>query len=207
MPTSDSCPAPADGDAEIARLLREQDGYGLQLLLTRHGARVRAGLRKSFGAALNDTEIDDAMSRASYQVWRSASAFDAERGSLGAWFFVIARNSGLELIRGRQRHREQLRPDLENVAGAANGAASPEPRSAAANDYLCAVHECIAQLPRLQRAILEADLRAGDTADAGDLAATLQTTRNTVYVSRSTARKALRKMLMARGHAPRTSSS
>lgn len=202
MPTSDPTPAPDVGDAEIVRLLQQQDGRGLQLLLEKHGGRARAGLRKTFGAALNDNEIDDAMSRASFRAWRSAAAYDPLRGTLRAWFFVQLRSAGLELLRDRRRRREQLRPDLEQVVGGPDAAMADVAAGSSPGAYLAAVHACIAELPRKQRAVVEADLRAGEIADAAQLAQSLRTTRNSVYVLRSTARKALKKLLTERGCAP-----
>ena len=68
--------------------------------------------------------------------------------------------------------------------------------------FLQTLRDCIAQLPRMQRKVIEADLRSGSVADAGELAETLGTTKNSVYVTRSGARKALRRALTERGYEP-----
>ena len=65
--------------------------------------------------------------------------------------------------------------------------------------FLAALHACIGQLPRLQRKVIEADLLTGDVADASHLAKELKTSKNAIYVSRSTARKSLRKKLAELG--------
>ena len=71
------------------------------------------------------------------QVWRNPAAFDAGRGSLGAWLAVIARNRSIDVL--RKRHFESdiedinvsVEPDLaseadrsrtaKNIRGALNG--------------------------------------------------------------------------------------
>ena len=48
--------------------------------------------------------------------------------------------------------------------------------------------------------IIKADLRTGNVADAGELAETLKTTKNSIYASRSIARKKLKQQLIELGH-------
>jgi DNA-directed RNA polymerase specialized sigma24 family protein len=146
---------------------------------------------------LNDQEIDDALSVAVFRAWAKVHTFRAAKGSLSAWFFVIASNVGREILRTRQRRgREVHMPDLECVFDP--GALIPAPRA----HFLELLQECIAALPDLQRHIIEADLQSGDVADAAELATALRTTKNSVYVSRSVARKTLRAALTARGYEP-----
>ncbi|MBX3462276.1 MAG: sigma-70 family RNA polymerase sigma factor [Planctomycetes bacterium] len=189
--------APAIGDAEILRLLVEQDGRGLLLLLTRFAAPTRHALKKRFGDMLLDTDIDDVLSDAALRAWHKARGFDARRGSLRAWFFVIASNTSREVLRKRGRRApEVLGYDLDKVASRTELIPLPGPA------FLDALYECIAALPELQRRIIEADLRTGEVARTTDLAAELQTSTNTVYVSRLQARRALRAALRERGIEP-----
>lgn len=199
MPERNTAPAPTVGDAEIIQLLGERDGRGLRQLLAAHGACIRAGLKTRFGTALHDAEIDDALSTAAFRVWRKAHSYRASRGTLRAWFFVIASNAGREILRARRRHGREVRGhELESLAGPAEVELVPMPPPA----FLDTLRACIEALPRMQRLIIEADLRSGDTADAGELAEVLQTSRNSVYATRSAARKALKQALRDRGCAP-----
>lgn len=199
MTQSDSTPAPVAGDAEIARYLGDREGRGLRLLLARHGGRVRQGLKKRFQDQMSDAEIDDALATATFQAWRHAERYDPAKGSLGAWFFVIASNAGRDLLRDRERwHRKIENVDPDRVARPAELMPMPPPA------FVAVLRQCIAALPRLQRHIIEADLRSGEVADAAALAAALRTTTNSVYVSRSAARKALKQALTRRGYAPGT---
>jgi len=198
MPQQRSTSAPTEGDAEIVRLLREREGGGLRLLLVTHGSRTRTALKKRFAGQLSEAEIDEALNIATYNAWRKVHTFDASRGSLRAWFFVIAHNAGYEIVRERQRRRDrEVRGfDLDRLESPV--VLTPVPPRA----FLDTLRECIDALPRLQRRIIEADLQSGDTADAAELAKVLHTTKNSVYVSRSAARKALRRALGERGCTP-----
>jgi len=187
-------------DAETARLLAECHPDGLMRLLTDHGGSVREQLRKEFETVLDPSEIDDALSQATQRVWRSGPRFDLARGTLRAWFSAIARNCALRVLESkRSRAGLQLVGNLDTLAwpegdrsdGAAGGA-----RERFARD----LHRCIDLLPRLQRAVILADLRAGGVAEAAVLARELATTPNSIYVSRTSAHKALRAALLARGH-------
>lgn len=198
--TSRDNPAPDDGDRQTVQLLLARDARGLTRLLEHHGARVRAALRASFGGSLSDSDVDDALSTASYRAWRKVATFDPARGTLRAWFYVVCRNAALELLRARRRAGLELRGDeLEQVADPASSADHaelvPEPPRA----FTEALRACVADLPRLQRLVVEADLQSDFVVDADELARRLGTTRNSVYVSRSNARKALKQALLARG--------
>ncbi|MCA8949345.1 MAG: RNA polymerase sigma factor [Planctomycetes bacterium] len=200
MPPTTSNPAPPEGDAEIVRLLRDRQQAGLHQLLAVHGPRVRGGLKRSFGDSLSAHEIEAAINQAAYRAWRSAESFAVEKGSLRAWFYVIARNASLELLRDQQRRRWETRgDDVEQIATATAGEETGE---ALPPRFLDTLRRCIAELPRLQRRIIEADLRTGDVADATELARELKTTKNSIYVSRSMARKALKNSLLEHGYVP-----
>ncbi|MFO1029749.1 MAG: sigma-70 family RNA polymerase sigma factor [Planctomycetota bacterium] len=197
MTTPSNNPAPDDGDRDTVQLLLARDARGLTRLLEQHGARVRAALRASFGGALSDSDLDDALSTASFRAWRKVATFDPSRGTLRAWFYVVCRNAAHELLRARRRAGLELRGDeLEQVVGPADHAELlPEPPHA----FTEALRACVAELPRLQRLVVEADLQSDFVVDADELAERLGTTRNSVYVSRSNARKALKQALLARG--------
>jgi len=51
---------------------------------------------------LGDTmAAEDVLQEVFLQLWRNPSAFDAARGSLGAWLAVIARNRAIDALRKR----------------------------------------------------------------------------------------------------------
>ena len=186
-------------DQETARLLAAADPEGLRRLWLDHGGRVRETLRREFQSVLDESEIDDAMSQASQRVWRSGARFDPMRGSLRAWFYCIARNCTLRVIESKRAQSavtfvENLDDLQVQVAhGGDDGSAGPEP-------FARDLYRCIDRLPAQQRAVVLADLAAGGTAETGHLIEQLGTTRNSIYVARNNARKALRAMLQAMGY-------
>lgn len=196
MTASATSPAP-DPDDEIVRLIRDRQDVGLRTLLERYGSVTRRALRKSLGNALDDAEIDEAMSTASYNAWRAIDTYEPGRGTLRAWFFVIARNAGRAILRNRQGRQWEPRSDAIAHAAAASQPSSHDKTESNARQsaFLAALRLSIERLPRLQRSVIEADLRTGDVADAEQLATELKTSKNSIYVSRSSARKNLRKSL------------
>jgi RNA polymerase sigma-70 factor (ECF subfamily) len=193
------CKHPADDrDAETARLLSSKDGAGLRRLLRAYGRSVQARLRQAFGTDLGEDDIEGAMNTATYRVWRRADDYDPAKGTLRAWFFVIASNACRELVRAKRRRAwETPAAGIEHVAEPTVVIPSEPPPA-----YLDVLRECIDLLPALQRSIIEADLRTGGVASASELAEALRTTASTIYVARNRARKALRRALEAHGHAP-----
>jgi RNA polymerase sigma factor (sigma-70 family) len=199
MPPASNPTDPTRDDAEIVRLLRARETAGLRRLLAVHGPGVRTCVRKMLGD-LSDSEMDDVVNKAAFDAWRFADSYDPLKGTLRAWFLVIARNAGRGLLRAQARRGFEVRGERFDEVAAAP--ADDELPSTPPEAFVRAVHGCIAELPKLQRSIIEADLRSGDVANADELARTLQTTKNSIYVSRSIARRTLRRKLLAQGYVP-----
>src|SRR5690606_951423 len=113
------------------------------------------------------------MSTASFNAWRGIDSYDLSKGTLRAWFFAIARNAGRSILRDRQQRQWEPRGDAMELIAAApveNGPETSDDGSATKageqSPFLAALRSCIERLPRLQRSIIEADLRTGDVADA-----------------------------------------
>lgn len=189
---ADDCPQ-ARRDEETVRMLVVREAHGLERLLADHGARVRSLLRREFRSALDDLQVDDAISQALLRVWRAAPSCDLGRGSLVAWFTVIARNCARRIL-------EQARRGSVESLVVAETAIAPAPVEPAENHtpWLAMFRRCIEGLQPQQRAVLLADLAAGGAVPASELAARLGTTANSVYVSRANGRKALRIALQQR---------
>lgn len=191
----------SERDAETARLLLASDTEGLRRLVADHGGRVKATLHSEFKKLLDHLEIDDALNQATHRVWRARTRLDLSRGTLRAWYQVIARNCSLRLLTAK-RGPNALRfvDDLEAV--------SPQPgptetSSVEALDRRRALYEAIDKLPAQPRAVLLADLAAGGMADTKLLMEQLGTTANSIYVARATGLKAVRAILAAQGYPPR----
>jgi RNA polymerase sigma-70 factor, ECF subfamily len=81
------------------------------------------------------------------QLWRNPGAFDAARGSLGAWLAVITRNRAIDLLR-----RRKPETDIEDVVlSVAPDLAGAADRSRAAEK----VRGVLSAMPMPQRSALE----------------------------------------------------
>jgi DNA-directed RNA polymerase specialized sigma24 family protein len=104
------------------------------------------------------------------------------RSAVGRWDRVVAAHVVAEAPRRSASIRES----------------EDDPRVAVSRE----LREALGQLPRLQRLVLLADLAAEGRAPARELAAKLGTSPNSIYVTRSNARRALLAMLRHLGHMP-----
>jgi RNA polymerase sigma-70 factor, ECF subfamily len=96
----------AQDDRELADRLKRRDQSAVGDLYDRYG-RIAYSLIyrivKDFGIA------EDLTQETFLRVWNRAAAFDAEKGSLGAWVMTVARNRAIDYIRSVQgRMRENV---------------------------------------------------------------------------------------------------
>jgi RNA polymerase sigma factor (sigma-70 family) len=157
---------------------------------------------------LDNLDIDEAINQATVRVWRSGRSFDQERGSLAAWFFVVARNCARRILESRVRLRAEPLPaslTADRVAqpdagtGSAAGAGSRHAHDAQPQ-WEIDLYNCIDALPPQQRAVMLLDLAAGGNAIGSEVARELGTSVNSVYVSRANGRRAVRLAMEALGH-------
>lgn len=97
---------------------------------------------------LGDTgAAEDVLQEVFLQLWRNPGAFDAARGSLGAWLSVIARNRAIDSLRKRKPEI-----DIQDVVvSVAPDLASDADRSRAAEK----VRGVLGMMPSAQRTALE----------------------------------------------------
>lgn len=97
---------------------------------------------------LGDTmAAEDVLQEVFLQLWRNPGAFDAARGSLGAWLAVISRNRAIDALRKRKPET-----DIEDVVvSVAPDLASQADRSRAAEK----VRGLLGAMPQSQRKALE----------------------------------------------------
>jgi len=117
---SRSANSPMDnGDVALMRRMAEGDETALAAVYDRYGGLVYSVAVRVLGNAELAEEVSQDIF---YQLWRTASAFNPSRGSLGGWLLVCARNRAISRLRGRAaepaaelREREVvLNVNLEN---------------------------------------------------------------------------------------------
>lgn len=183
-------------DSDIVLMMAEGDQGGLRLFLERFGGRLKGFLVKRFSGVLQEGELNEALNVAVYNIWRFADRYDEGKGALSSWCIRIAQRAAQSILRREARYRSKnLEYDL--TYDPANDKAPAETAQAALqtdDPRLEILYQAIETLPPLQKAIIEADLAAGDgPADAGRLAEIHGTSKNSIYVSRGKARENLKK--------------
>lgn len=158
----------------------------LRLLLSEHGGKVRAALRRRFPSVRDEHAILEAINDAARSVFK---AYDPAKGcSLGGWFLFIAGRRLCDLVRGERLRLEKSAPLDRSLAN--DERSSPENRLMG-EEFRAAVNRAISQLSGLERAVIEADIDAGKQARAGSLARRLKTTEQSIYAARARARRKL----------------
>jgi RNA polymerase sigma-70 factor (ECF subfamily) len=101
-------------DAELLEAVAWQDQSAMAALFDKYSRLVYSiALR----VLREPDQAEDVMQEVLLQVWRQPGGFVAQRGSLGAWLAVVARNRSIDVI----RRRSHLTPLEEMVL--------PEPRN------------------------------------------------------------------------------
>jgi len=141
---------PSDTDRALVALIEGRDADALAALYDRHAARLMGLAHRILG----DTgEAEEVLQEVFLYVWRSASSFDASRGTVLAWLLVVTRSRAIDRVRSRRPMSRAVRQDLDEISNTP-GAQDVEADSATRQwESLC--RSAIADLPADQRRVLE----------------------------------------------------
>lgn len=136
-------------DRALVAAMEARDADALGALYDRHAARLLGLAHRILG----DTgEAEEVVQETFLYAWRSASAFDASRGSVLAWLIVAARSRSIDRLRARKpstRGRDGVDP-LARLA--APGDVESE---SAAREWESECRAAIGKLPSEQREALD----------------------------------------------------
>jgi RNA polymerase sigma-70 factor (ECF subfamily) len=103
-------------DAELLEAVALQDQTAMAKLFDKYSRLVYSiALRVLREPAL----AEDVMQEVLLQVWRQPGGFVSQRGSLGAWLAVVARNRSIDVIRRRanlQPLEDMVLPEAKNMS-------------------------------------------------------------------------------------------
>lgn len=106
-------------DSALVVAIRSGDQSAMGTLYDRYSPIVYAVALRVLG----DTgSAEDVLQDVFMQLWRNPTAFDASRGSLGAWLAVIARNRAIDALRKRKPENDlddvivSVEPDMAGEA-------------------------------------------------------------------------------------------
>jgi RNA polymerase sigma-70 factor, ECF subfamily len=131
-------------DAESLMRIGRRDENAMEEIFRRYSGPVYSVALR----VLHDTgQAEDVLQEVFLQLWRNPTAFDQDRGSLGAWLMVIARNRAIDLLR-----RRKPSDSVDDVVLASSINVADE---AERNVIMEKVHRALAELPSEQRKSLE----------------------------------------------------
>ena len=139
--------APAPNNLEEAALIqriRSGDENAMGEMYDRYSGIVYGVALRVLG---NTTAAEDVLQEVFLQLWRNPQAFDANRGRLGPWLAVIARNRAIDHLRKRQPEE-----DIEDLPISTGVNLEDE---AAQRQAVTKIRGVLAQLPQDQRRALE----------------------------------------------------
>ena len=117
-----------------------------------------ASSRYVFGLALRilgDRESAEEVTLDVYvQVWKQASRYSPERGSVSSWLLNMARSRAIDRLRSKGRRQRQQEGPLDAAGEAADRAPTPE-ESSLASERRRAVQSALAALQEPQREAIE----------------------------------------------------
>jgi RNA polymerase sigma-70 factor (ECF subfamily) len=149
-------PAPGPSDLEVIARVAAGDERALGTLYDRY-----ATFAYSLASAIlrDGPDAEEVVAEAFSQVWRSASGFDASRGSVAAWISTIVRTRSLDLIRSQKRRAKMLDQAAAMTGdGSAPGMSTGAPeadRGAEISEAQALVRRSLDELPAAQRQVLE----------------------------------------------------
>jgi len=171
-------------DQQIARWMRQGESRGFTLLMQHYGGRVAGFLRQRF-PSFDEQAIHDVLADAMLAL---ADSFDPTRGSLAAWFLLLAHQRAVSRLRA-DRSEPQWESWTSDCEPAAADATPLE--HLATHERLLEVEKIVRSLPALEQAVVEADWEEGRAVSAQELATRLQTTAGSIYAARRRARQKL----------------
>ena len=98
---------------QIARRFPKLGKKDLRTVLVTLGDTVRKVLASRFQGKLSENDLDDVLGISLLRLWGNKRHFDAKKGPLQAWFYVIARNAAFDVLRDRARHQALSTDHLE----------------------------------------------------------------------------------------------
>jgi RNA polymerase sigma-70 factor (ECF subfamily) len=140
---SDTEIGPVDETVMLTRI-GERDENAMEAIFRRYSGPVYS---VALRVLRDSAQAEDILQEVFFQLWRKPAAFVENRGSLGAWLVVIARNRAIDVLR---RRKPSDSVDDVVLASPVNVADEAE-----RNTMMQRVRGVIANLPEQQRTTLE----------------------------------------------------
>ena len=151
-----------EDDLKLLLRVKDRDQAALSELYDRYSSLV-------YTLALNivkaTDEAEDLLQEVFLQIWKKASMFAADKGSVYTWIVTIARRKAIDRLRSKDLvNKGQSLDDDTNIIAIPDAAYMANPLHAAiSNEYETLMREGLAQLGTEQRTVIELSYYEGYT--------------------------------------------
>lgn len=172
--------------SELSRRLEADDATVLRDILGHLANSAGRALKWKFQGTVTEADVEDALSIALFRLWQTRKSFDPNRSSLATWFYLLARNATVDLLRDKSRIERPMSDELEWFSGSFE---QQIPSDVRISGLRRALAEALARLTESDRRLLLSEL------PTADLAAEFGITTTLVRVRKLRLRQKLRRML------------
>jgi RNA polymerase sigma-70 factor (ECF subfamily) len=139
---------------DVARLSRSAggDGSALAALYDRHARGVYSIALRVLG---DEGEAEDVVQEVFAQAWRQSARYDARRGTVAAWFLMMARTRAIDRLRARRARPEGSGKPPESSWGELPAATADPVDVLDIERNALRVRDALRDLPILQRVAIE----------------------------------------------------
>jgi RNA polymerase sigma-70 factor, ECF subfamily len=186
--------APLDGlsDGVLLRALAGGRGHAFDLLVARHGPRVRSYVGQLVG---DRAQAEDLTQDVFVKLLTGIGAFDPDRG-LVVWLLRVARNEALDHLRRAKLHQRlvaRARAGVGRLARRARRQPIRPDEELERREFYLALERALAGLPEAQRSVFLLRERGG--LSYGEIGEVMDCSPKTVSTRLHRARSALREVL------------
>ncbi|HXG54045.1 MAG TPA: sigma-70 family RNA polymerase sigma factor [Vicinamibacterales bacterium] len=177
-----------DAEARLVSRIAAGDMDAASELYDRHAGHVLALARRMLR---DQGDAEDVVQDVFSQAWRTASRFEASRGTVIGWLLVMTRTRSIDRLRAKQA-RPDTRTDIAPDSMPSSSVAAPD--QMLSDEQAVRVRQALADLPDVQRKALELAYYEGLTQSeiATRLTEPLGTIKTRVRTALGTLRERLR---------------